>query len=142
MTGRCALENQLAGGWISVRQGKFFASREGRTKSEKVYHVAISDPAPLLPTPTSAPDTTPAPPAVEPTPTPPAALVIPPNPGETITSLLTHTTYTFGERIGEGFFGLVFGCVNVWNNSLAVKVLKGKAPYEASKKRRGMSLRS
>jgi len=60
---------------------------------------------------------------------PPAALVIPPNPGETITSELTRNRYTMGEKLGEGFFGLVFGCVDVWNNQLAVKVLKGTAPY-------------
>ena len=60
----------------------------------------------------------------------PAALVIPPNPGETVTSALTHTTYTMGEKIGEGFFGLVFSCKDIWNNSLAVKVLKGNAPYQ------------
>ncbi len=60
----------------------------------------------------------------------PAALVIPPSPGETITSALTRNTYTMGEKIGEGFFGLVYGCVDVWNNQLAVKVLKGNAPYE------------
>ena len=62
--------------------------------------------------------------------TPPAALVIPPNPGETITSELTGNTYTMGDKIGEGFFGLVYSCVDVWNNHLAVKVLKGTAPYE------------
>jgi serine/threonine protein kinase len=67
---------------------------------------------------------TPSPPA-----TPPAALVIPPSPGETVTSELTHNTYTMGEKIGEGFFGLVFSCVDIWNNQLAVKVLKGTAPY-------------
>jgi hypothetical protein len=48
-------------------------------------------------------------------PDPPAALVIPPNPGETITSELTGNTYTMGEKIGEGFFGLVYSCVDVWN---------------------------
>jgi serine/threonine protein kinase len=61
---------------------------------------------------------------------PPAALVIPPNPGETITSELTGNTYTMGEKIGEGFFGLVYSCVDVWNNHLAVKVLKSTAPYQ------------
>ncbi len=61
--------------------------------------------------------------------TPPAALVIPPNPGETVTSELTNNTYTMGEKIGEGFFGLVYSCDDVWNNQLAVKVLKGTAPY-------------
>jgi serine/threonine protein kinase len=68
--------------------------------------------------------------AVSPQVTPPAALVIPPNPGETITSELTRNTYTMGEKIGEGFFGLVYSCVDVWNNHLAVKVLKGHAPYQ------------
>ena len=34
-----------------------------------------------------------------------------------------------GEKIGEGYFGLVYSCVDVWNNQLAVKVLKGTAPY-------------
>jgi eukaryotic-like serine/threonine-protein kinase len=61
--------------------------------------------------------------------TPPAAFVIPPTPGETITSELTGNTYTMGEKIGEGFFGLVYSCADVWNNQLAVKVLKGHAPY-------------
>ncbi|HEX6502142.1 MAG TPA: protein kinase [Terriglobales bacterium] len=69
-----------------------------------------------------------APPA--PSATPPAALVIPPNPGETITSEVTGNTYTMGEKIGEGFFGLVYGCVDIWRNQLAVKVLKGHAPYQ------------
>ena len=62
--------------------------------------------------------------------TPPAAQVIPPKPGETITSELTGNTYTMGEKIGEGFFGLVYSCVDVWNNNLAVKVLKPNAPYD------------
>jgi serine/threonine protein kinase len=62
---------------------------------------------------------------------PPAAQVVPPKPGETITSELTGNTYTMGEKIGEGFFGLVYSCVDVWNNKLAVKVLKGTAPYHA-----------
>lgn len=65
-----------------------------------------------------------------PPPAPPAALVIPPSPGETITSETTNNTYTMGEKIGEGFFGLVYGCVDIWNNQLAVKVLKGNAPYD------------
>src|SRR6185312_4465019 len=62
--------------------------------------------------------------------TPPAALVVPPKAGETITSELTGNTYTMGEKIGEGFFGLVYSCVDVWTNHLAVKVLKGTAPYQ------------
>jgi serine/threonine protein kinase len=60
---------------------------------------------------------------------PPAALVIPPNPGETFTSELTGNTYTMGEKLGEGFFGVVYSCTDIWKNNLAVKVLKGTAPY-------------
>jgi serine/threonine-protein kinase len=47
-----------------------------------------------------------------------------------ITSLLTGNTYTMGEQIGEGNFGVVFSCVDVWGNDLAAKVLKPIAPYE------------
>ncbi len=35
-----------------------------------------------------------------------------------------------GEQIGEGHFGLVYGCVDTWNNSLAAKVLKPLAPHD------------
>jgi serine/threonine protein kinase len=80
----------------------------------------MSEPAVPLPDATTPPVPT----------TPPAALVVPPQPGETVTSELTGNTYTMGEKIGEGFFGLVYSCVDVWNNNLAVKVLKGTAPYE------------
>jgi serine/threonine-protein kinase len=66
---------------------------------------------------------------VEP-PTPPDKVVIPPQPGEVITSLLTGNTYTMGEQIGEGNFGVVFSCIDVWGNDLAAKVLKPIAPYE------------
>ena len=38
-----------------------------------------------------------------------------------------------GEKIGEGHFGLVFSCDDVWNNSLAAKVLKPLGPYEKVK---------
>jgi serine/threonine protein kinase len=65
---------------------------------------------------------------------PPAAQVIPPVPGQTITSELTGNTYTMGEKIGEGYFGLVYSCIDVWNNNLAVKVLKGNAPYQIIEK--------
>jgi serine/threonine-protein kinase len=68
----------------------------------------------------------------------PAALaspgwVVPPQPGEVITSEATGNTYTMGEKIGEGNFGLVYGCVDVWNNDLAAKVMKPMAPYERLK---------
>ncbi len=60
----------------------------------------------------------------------PEKLVIPPTPGEIITSEATGNTYTMGQKIGEGHFGLVYGCVDVWNNSLAAKVLKPQGSYE------------
>jgi len=53
--------------------------------------------------------------------------------GEVITSLMTGNTYTMGERIGEGSFGVVFSCTDVWRNDLAAKVLKPVAPYETLK---------
>lgn len=56
-----------------------------------------------------------------------------PAPGEVITSLATGNTYTMGDKIGEGAFGLVYGCRDVWNNDLAAKVLKPTNTYEAVK---------
>jgi eukaryotic-like serine/threonine-protein kinase len=60
----------------------------------------------------------------------PAKLVVPPAPGEVVTSEATRNTYTMGEQIGEGYFGLVYACTDVWNNQLAAKVLKPVGPYE------------
>lgn len=68
-------------------------------------------------------------PSVPPT-SPPAKSVIPPAPGEVITSLLTGNTYTMGTMIGEGYFGVVYSCVDVWGNDLAAKVLKPIGTYE------------
>lgn len=56
--------------------------------------------------------------------------VVPPSPGEAITSLATGTTYTMGESIGEGSFGTVFACTDGWRNDLAVKVMKPIRSYE------------
>lgn len=56
--------------------------------------------------------------------------VVPPMPGEVITSLPGGNTYTMGDKIGEGGFGAVFSCRDVWENDLAAKVLKPIAPYE------------
>ncbi|MEJ0039349.1 MAG: protein kinase [Gammaproteobacteria bacterium] len=53
-----------------------------------------------------------------------------PVPGTQITSAVTGNTYTFGRRIGEGFFSDVYECRDVWNNELAVKVLKPLRPIE------------
>jgi serine/threonine protein kinase len=70
-------------------------------------------------------------------PTPPvgdaAKSVVPPSPGEVITSEATNNTYTMGEQIGEGHFGLVYSCVDVWNNDLAAKVLKPLGEYDKVK---------
>lgn len=69
--------------------------------------------------------------------TPNAALVpvvktvVPPKPGEIITSTWTNNTYTMGDKIGDGHFSDVFACKDVWNNDLAAKVLKPLGTYEA-----------
>jgi len=57
--------------------------------------------------------------------------VILPSSGEVITSLATGISYVIGDRIGEGHFGVVFGCSDGWNNDLAAKVLKATGTYEA-----------
>jgi len=56
--------------------------------------------------------------------------MVPPAPGEVITSLATGNTYTMGQKIGEGFFGLVFECSDGWSNDLAAKIFKPTRPYE------------
>lgn len=63
-------------------------------------------------------------------PEPPSKRPIEPIPGEVITSLMTHNSYTMGDKIGEGYFGLVFGCVDLWGNELAAKVMKPLGSYE------------
>jgi serine/threonine protein kinase len=54
----------------------------------------------------------------------------PPSEGEVITSEATGVSYTMGGKIGEGHFGLVFSCHDIWNNSLAAKVMKPLGPPE------------
>lgn len=56
---------------------------------------------------------------------------VPPSEGELITSLRTNNTYTIGQQIGEGNFGIVYGCTDIWRNELAVKVLKPIKTYDA-----------
>jgi len=56
-----------------------------------------------------------------------------PTPGEVITSLGTGNSYTMGERIGEGSYGVLFACRDVWQNDLAAKVLKPIGTYESVK---------
>lgn len=63
-------------------------------------------------------------------PGPPVNWVTPPTAGEVITSVRSGIRYTMGEKIGEGNFGLVYGCVDVWNNNLAAKVMKPLGPRE------------
>lgn len=65
-----------------------------------------------------------------PTPPPPVKQFTAPSAGESITSLSTNNTYTIGNRIGEGTFGIVFEGRDVWNNDLAIKVLKPVGTYE------------
>src|SRR5437879_6189944 len=63
--------------------------------------------------------------------TPPAPTPVLPTAGEAITSLMTGCTYTMGEPIGQGSFGIVYECVDDWNNQLAAKVLRPtKPPHE------------
>jgi eukaryotic-like serine/threonine-protein kinase len=59
--------------------------------------------------------------------------VVQPSPGELITSLLTGNGYSMGEKIGEGNFGIVYACEDVWQNDLAAKVLKPSGTYEKVK---------
>jgi len=65
--------------------------------------------------------------------TPPAKVVVPPSIGEVITSLATKNSYTMGEKIGEGYFGVVYSCKDVWENDLAAKILKPRGTYEKVK---------
>lgn len=44
--------------------------------------------------------------------------------------MMTGNTYTIGDKIGEGEFGIVYFCTDVWMNDLAVKVLKPRGSYE------------
>jgi serine/threonine protein kinase len=84
----------------------------------------------------SSPPPPPVPAAVRPEPPEtlaPAKGVIPPEPGEVITSLATGNSYAMGEKIGEGYFGVVYTCADVWENDLAAKVLKPTGTYEKVK---------
>ena len=60
----------------------------------------------------------------------PEKRMIHPQQGEVITSMATGNTYTMGTKIGEGNFGIVYSCQDVWNNDLAAKVLKPTGTYE------------
>lgn len=63
----------------------------------------------------------------------PVKQAIQPIVGEVITSLATGNSYTIGSRIGEGNFGIVYSCKDVWENDLAAKVLKPIGSYEKVK---------
>jgi len=65
--------------------------------------------------------------------TTPTKRVVPPQEGEVITSMATGNSYTMGTKIGEGNFGVVYSCKDVWNNDLAAKVLKPRGTYDAVK---------
>lgn len=58
---------------------------------------------------------------------------IAPAPGEVIVSSYSGSTYTIEHPIGEGSFGVVYGCVDDWNNQLAAKILKPTRSYEEVK---------
>lgn len=63
----------------------------------------------------------------------PVKQVIQPKLGEVITSMTTGNTYTMGQKIGEGNFGIVYSCKDVWDNDLAAKVLKPIGTYDSVK---------
>ena len=63
----------------------------------------------------------------EPEPHPPAKVAILPQAGEQITSSATQNTYTIGDRIGEGSFGVVFACKDVWENASSAESV-GRRP--------------
>jgi serine/threonine protein kinase len=44
--------------------------------------------------------------------------------GAAITSQVTGNTYLFEDQMGEGNFGVVFACTDVWDNRLVAKILK------------------
>jgi len=44
--------------------------------------------------------------------------------GQQISTPITKNIYTIGEFIGEGSFGYVYACTDLWNNELAAKILK------------------
>jgi serine/threonine-protein kinase len=88
------------------------------------------NPQPPAPQPASTPQL--AAPLVPPPP-PPQKLCIQPSPGESITSALTNNTYTIGTKLGEGSFGIVYSCKDVWENDLAAKVLKPVGTYDKVK---------
>jgi len=57
----------------------------------------------------------------------------PPVNGLVLTSEATGNTYTIGGLIGEGSFGFVYEAEDVWQNSLAAKILKPRGTYEQIK---------
>jgi serine/threonine protein kinase len=63
----------------------------------------------------------------------PLKICIQPTAGEVITSLRTGVSYTIGDKLGEGHFGIVYACTDGWANDLAVKVLKPVGSYEKVK---------
>lgn len=61
----------------------------------------------------------------------PARSIVQPALGEVITCIDTGNTFKMGPKIGEGSFGVVYQCTDVWNNELAAKILKPKGTYDA-----------
>jgi eukaryotic-like serine/threonine-protein kinase len=51
-------------------------------------------------------------------------------PGQFITSTITGNSYFIGRQIGEGAFGIVFHCTDMWDNNLVIKVLKPSLAHE------------
>jgi eukaryotic-like serine/threonine-protein kinase len=60
---------------------------------------------------------------------------VPPSPGETIVSNLTGTTYTIGDQVGAGNFGIVWHCTDPFGTDQVVKVLKPLQPLQHLRER-------
>lgn len=58
-----------------------------------------------------------------------------PRVGEVIEGHNEGSRYEVVDRIGEGQFGIVYGCRDVWGNDLALKVLKPRDTYERVKEK-------
>jgi eukaryotic-like serine/threonine-protein kinase len=61
----------------------------------------------------------------------PARMAIAPRPGEVIANSTNGNTYRIGEKIGGGYFSVVYGCVDAASNQLAAKVFKPIGTYES-----------
>jgi serine/threonine protein kinase len=53
--------------------------------------------------------------------------------GTKITCTTTLNTYEIQDKVGEGGFGIVFGCIDVWDNKLVAKIIKPRVNSSTEK---------